>query len=212
MGESMRETGKYTKRIAAAVTTTACALVLAACGGESPPPLEQQQPAEERAATQPAAPAATGSSLRAIARMEPKSGSSVSGAVVFTAFEGPMVVGGVLDGGEPGTNAIHIHEVGDCSAPDGTSAGPHFNPAGAPHGSPDDPDGQHHAGDLGNITFDEHGQARFDRVLGTGLTFEGETGIVGRAVIVHAEPDDFETQPTGAAGARIACGVIELLQ
>ena len=210
MGESIGEYGKSAKAIAAALTTT-CALVLAACGGESPPPLEQQ-PAAEQTATQPAAPAAAGSSLRAIARMEPKSGSSVGGAVVFTAFEGPMVMGGVLDGGEPGTNAIHIHEVGDCSAPDGTSAGPHFNPAGAPHGSPDDPDGQHHAGDLGNITFDEHGQARFDRVLGTGLTFEGETGIVGRSVIVHAEPDDFETQPTGAAGARIACGVIELLQ
>lgn len=194
-----------------AVTATVCALVLAACGGEAPPPVEQQ-PAAEQAATQQAAPAATGSTLRAIARMEPKSGSSVSGAVVFTAFEGPMVMGGVLDGGEPGTNAIHIHEVGDCSAPDGTSAGPHFNPGGAPHGSPDDPDDQHHAGDLGNITFDEHGQARFDRVLGTGLTFEGDTGIVGRAVIVHAKADDFETQPTGAAGARIACGVIELLQ
>ncbi|WP_405227550.1 superoxide dismutase family protein [Lentisalinibacter sediminis] len=200
--------GDYRKSLAAAA---ACAILLAACGGESPPPMEQRSAAEP-AAEQPEARQATGSSLRAIARMEPKSGSSVSGAVVFTAFEGPMVMGGVLDGGEPGTNAIHIHEVGDCSAPDGTSAGPHFNPAGAPHGSPDEPDGQHHAGDLGNITFDEHGQARFDRVLGEGLTFEGGTGIIGRAVIVHAEPDDFETQPTGAAGARIACGVIELLQ
>ena len=200
--------GEYRKNLMAAA---ACAVLLAACGGESPPPMEQKSAAEP-AAQQPQARQSTGSTLRAIARMEPKSGSSVSGAVVFTAFEGPMVMGGVLDGGEPGTNAIHIHEVGDCSAPDGTSAGPHFNPAGAPHGAPDDPDGQHHAGDLGNITFDEHGQARFDRVLGEGLTFEGETGIVGRGVIVHAKPDDFETQPTGAAGARIACGVIELLQ
>jgi len=200
--------GEYRKGLAAAA---ACAVLLAACGGESPPPMEQKSAAEP-AAAQPQARQTAGSTLRAIARMEPKSGSSVSGAVVFTAFEGPMVMGGVLDGGEPGTNAIHIHEVGDCSAPDGTSAGPHFNPAGAPHGSPDDPDDQHHAGDLGNITFDEHGQARFDRLLGEELTFEGETGIVGRSVIVHAEPDDFETQPTGAAGARIACGVIELLQ
>ncbi len=200
--------GEYRKGLAAAA---ACAVLLAACGGESPPPMEQKSAAEP-AAAQPQARQTAGSTLRAIARMEPKSGSSVSGAVVFTAFEGPMVMGGVLDGGEPGTNAIHIHEVGDCSAADGTSAGPHFNPAGAPHGSPDDPDDQHHAGDLGNITFDEHGQARFDRLLGEELTFEGETGIVGRSVIVHAEPDDFETQPTGAAGARIACGVIELLQ
>ena len=202
--------GENRKGIAAAVTATAAAVVLVACGGEAPPPVEQQ-PAAEQAPAQEAAPAA-GSTLRAIARMESKSGSSVSGAVVFTAFEGPMVMGGVLDGGEPGTNAIHIHEVGDCSAADGTSAGPHFNPAGAPHGSPDDPADQHHAGDLGNITFNEQGQARFDRVLGTTLAFEGDTGIVGRAVIVHAEADDFETQPTGAAGARIACGVIELLQ
>ncbi|HZX22903.1 MAG TPA: superoxide dismutase family protein [Woeseiaceae bacterium] len=199
--------GEFRNLMAAA----ACAVLLAGCGGESPPPVEQKSAAEPAAEQSEARPAA-GSNLRAIARMEPKSGSSVSGAVVFTAFEGPMVMGGVLDGGDPGTNAIHIHEVGDCSAPDGTSAGPHFNPAGAPHGAPDDPAGQHHAGDLGNITFDENGQARFDRVLGDELTFEGETGIIGRSVIVHAEPDDFETQPTGAAGARIACGVIELLQ
>ncbi len=204
--------GEYRSGIARAVAAVACTVALAACGGESPPPLEQKS-AEEPAAAQPEARPAAGSALRAIARMEPKSGSSLDGAVVFTAFEGPMVMGGVLDGGEPAsTHAIHIHEVGDCSAPDGTSAGPHFNPAGAPHGSPDDPAGQQHAGDLGNITFDEHGQARFDRVLGDELTFKGETGIIGRSVIVHAEPDDFETQPTGAAGARIACGVIELLQ
>jgi Cu-Zn family superoxide dismutase len=204
--------GENRKRIVTVVTATACAVVLAACGGEAPPPVQQQQPAAAQPAAQPSAQPA-GSTMRAIARMEPRSGSSVSGAVVFTAFEGPMVMGGVLDGGDAGgTHAIHIHEIGDCSAPDGTSAGPHFNPGGTPHGSPDDPDGQHHAGDLGNISFDEHGQARFDRVLGTGLTFEGETGILGRSVIVHAEPDDFETQPTGAAGARIACGVIELLR
>ena len=204
--------GEIRKGIVKAVTMAACAVVLAACGGEAPPPVEQRQASEPAGTQQPAARTAAGSTLRAIARMEPKSGSSVSGAVVFTAFEGPMVMGGVLDGGEPGTNAIHIHEIGDCSAPDATSAGPHFNPGSAPHGSPDDPAGERHAGDLGNISFDEHGQARFDRVLGDELTFEGETGILGRAVIVHARPDDFETQPTGAAGPRIACGVIELLQ
>lgn len=197
----------YRKEI---LTTAFLGVLLASCGGEAPP-LVQQQAADTGTERQ-AAPTTSGSSLRAIARMEPRSGSSVNGAVVFTAFEGPMVMGGVLDGGEPGTNAIHIHEVGDCSAADGTSAGGHFNPGDAPHGAPDSPAGQHHAGDLGNISFDEHGQARFDRVLGTGLTFEGDTGILGRGVIVHAKPDDFETQPTGAAGARIACGVIELLE
>ena len=193
------------------LTTLLTGVLLASCGGESPPPVTEQ-PAADRAEPAAAPPPPAGSTLRAIARMEPRSGSSVSGAIVFTAFEGPMVMGGILTGGEAGTHAIHIHEVGDCSAADGTSAGPHFNPTGAPHGAPDSPPGQHHAGDLGNITFDENGRAGFDRVLGTGLTFRGDTGIVGRAVIVHAKPDDFETQPTGAAGARIACGVIELLE
>ncbi|MEJ2385471.1 MAG: superoxide dismutase family protein [Gammaproteobacteria bacterium] len=193
------------------LTTVLAGVLLSACGGDQPPPITEQPTASQEKPAATVAPPA-GSTLRAIARMEPKSGSSVSGAVVFTAFDGPMVMGGVLSGGEPGTHAIHIHEVGDCSAADGTSAGPHFNPTGAPHGRPDSPDGQHHAGDLGNITFDANGRAGFDRVLGTGLTFRGDTGIVGRAVIVHAKPDDFETQPTGAAGARIACGVIELLE
>lgn len=187
-------------------------LLVSACGGDAPPVSREPEAPAVPERTQMAPAAAARGSLRAIARMEPASGSSVRGAIVFTAFGGSMVMGGALDGGTTvGPRAIHIHEVGDCSAPDATSAGPHFNPDDAPHGSPDAAAGERHAGDLGNVTFAATGQALFSRILGPGLTFEGERGILGRSVIVHAGPDDFVTQPTGNAGSRIACGVIEKL-
>ena len=105
----------------------------------------------------------------------------------------------------------HIHQNGDCSAPDGSSAGDHFNPTGAPHGNPtgDDAGAQHHAGDMPNVTADDKGNARVDlRVQGVTLGDGGENDVLGKAVIVHADADDYSSQPSGNAGARIACGVI----
>jgi len=147
-------------------------------------------------------------SMSAVAAITPASGSDVRGIVTFTAEEG----GGVrivadLSGLPPGEHGFHVHENGDCSAPDGSSAGGHFNPMEMPHGGPDAM--ERHVGDLGNITAGEDGNAHYERV-DTHLSLEGDQSIVGRAVIVHEKVDDYATQPTGNAGARLGCGVIAM--
>jgi Cu-Zn family superoxide dismutase len=105
----------------------------------------------------------------------------------------------------PGAHGFHVHEFGDCSMADGTCAGAHFNPTGAPHGGPDD--ARRHAGDLGNVKADESGKAIYKRVDKM-LALNGPSSIIGRSIIVHAAPDDLKTQPSGNAGARVGCGVI----
>jgi Cu-Zn family superoxide dismutase len=142
---------------------------------------------------------------RAIAVLYPTEGSSARGAAVFLAVEEGIRVIVDMEGLTPGEHGFHVHEYGDCSAQDGTSAGGHFNPTGVSHGAPEDE--EHHVGDLGNITADGQGVAHLNRVFSY-LTFEGSESILGRGVIVHAGADDFISQPTGAAGARVACGVI----
>ena len=115
-----------------------------------------------------------------------------------------------LSGLEPGSvHGLHIHEKGDCSAPDATSAGPHFSLAGQQHGTPQGE--SHHAGDLGNVTANSSGKASASLVVpASKLTLvAGPLSVVGRAVVVHAGPDDLKSQPAGNSGARIACGVID---
>ena len=114
-----------------------------------------------------------------------------------------------ISGLAPGeTRGFHVHDVGDCSAPDASSAGGHFNPGGHEHGAMDHP--MSHAGDLGNITADASGRAQGLVTDLTKITLQpgAAIGILGRSVIVHAKVDDLTTQPTGNAGARVACGVI----
>jgi len=142
---------------------------------------------------------------KAIAVLHPTQGSQVSGTVTFTKAEGGVHVVAEIKGLTPGEHGFHIHEFGDCSAADGASAGGHFNPAGHPHAGPDAK--MRHAGDLGNITADAGGTAHYDQV-DTMLAFAGSDSIVGRGLIVHEKADDLTTQPTGAAGGRVACGVI----
>ncbi|PKN56271.1 MAG: superoxide dismutase [Deltaproteobacteria bacterium HGW-Deltaproteobacteria-14] len=143
--------------------------------------------------------------LSARSVMAATEGNSATGTVSFTEVDGGVRVIGVFAGLTPGEHGFHVHEVGDCSAPDGTSAGGHFNPEGHAHGLPDQP--VRHAGDLGNLVADETGAASLDRVF-EHLSLRGATGIIGRGLIVHAAMDD-GGQPTGNAGARVACGVIE---
>ncbi len=143
--------------------------------------------------------------LRAVAVLSPTEGQPVSGAVVFSPVDGAVRVEADLQGLTPGPHGIHVHEYGDCTAPDGTSAGGHFNPEGVDHAGPDSP--VRHVGDLGNLTADSTGVARFARA-DERISLLGPNSIVGRAVIIHAGADDLTSQPSGAAGPRVACGVI----
>lgn len=151
-------------------------------------------------------PQAGGAQSTANAELAPLADSGVSGELTFMPTEGGVRVQGTVSGLAPSsTHGFHIHEVGDCSAPDGSSAGGHFNPTKHEHGAPS---AASHVGDLGNITANADGVATVDAMAPRATLGEGETNILGRAVIVHADPDDLQTQPTGASGGRIACGVV----
>lgn len=141
---------------------------------------------------------------KAIAVLHSASGSQVTGTVTFTKMGDTVQVVADITGLTPGKHGFHIHEFGDCSAPDAASAGGHFNPMKKPHGAPDA--AEHHAGDLGNIEADANGKAHLE-LKDSMLKLSGENSILGRGVIVHEKIDDW-SQPTGNAGGRIACGVI----
>ncbi len=160
---------------------------------------QKQQPAPK--AETMAKPMAT----KAVAVLHPTEGNNVSGVVTFTQTENGIKVVADLSGLTPGKHGFHIHEFGDCSASNGKSAGGHFNPDGKPHAGPDS--AERHVGDLGNIVADKDGNAHYERV-DTFLSFSGPHNIIGRAVVVHGGEDDLTSQPSGAAGPRVACGVI----
>jgi Cu-Zn family superoxide dismutase len=142
---------------------------------------------------------------KALAVLSPTKGSSVSGMVTFeTTDKGTRVVA-KISGLSPGKHGFHIHEYGDCSSADGTSAGGHFNPAGMPHSGPMME--KRHVGDMGNIEADEDGNATLDYVDPV-ISLTGPHSVIGYGVIVHAKEDDLKSQPTGDAGGRMACGVI----
>lgn len=133
-------------------------------------------------------------------------GNRAEGAVTFRRTGGGIAVTAQIEGLEPnGRHGFHIHQYGDCTAPDATSAGGHFNPTGERHGGRHDD--ERHIGDLGNLEADSQGVATLE-YIDNRLSMDGGHSILGRGVIVHAQPDDYETQPTGDAGARIGCGVI----
>jgi Cu-Zn family superoxide dismutase len=113
-----------------------------------------------------------------------------------------------VDGLSPGKHGFHVHEFGDCSG-DGSATGSHFNPTNSKHGGPDSR--ERHVGDLGNLVADETGYAHYERVDKI-ISLEGENSILGRSIVIHADPDDYTTQPTGASGTKIACGVIEPIE
>lgn len=139
------------------------------------------------------------------ATLEPRSGSSVTGSVHFIASAQGIVVAATVRGLPPNSeHGFHVHENGDCSAPDAMSAGGHFHPHGAPHGLP----GSHaHAGDLPKLRADAYGTAIYRTTL-TGQPLTGAQGLVGRSVVVHRDPDNHLSQPAGTAGPRVACGLI----
>ena len=143
---------------------------------------------------------------KAIATLEPKSGSRVTGTVAFTKMGDQVRVVADIQNLAPGKHGFHIHEKGDCSSVDASSAGGHFNPTHQHHGGPDT--AERHAGDLGNIEADASGKAHLEWKGKLRLT--GTDSIVGKSVVVHEKEDDLKTDPAGNSGARIACGVIEV--
>lgn len=142
---------------------------------------------------------------QAICVLHPTENNSASGTVTFTKTDSGMHVSAEMTGLSEGKHGFHIHQYGNCSALDGGSAGGHFNPYDKPHGGPGD--AERHVGDLGNISASEDGTATLE-LIDTLLTFHGESSIIGRGMVVHAAEDDLISQPTGDAGARVACGVI----
>ena len=145
---------------------------------------------------------------RAVAQLKPTAGNNASGSVAFEQRGSKVLVSGEVRGLQPNAqHGFHVHDKGDCSAPDAMSAAGHFNPTGAPHGELGH--APHHAGDLAALRADANGVAKFsyetDAIsVGSGAAND----VIGRGLIVHRDADDFMTQPTGNSGARIACGVI----
>lgn len=142
---------------------------------------------------------------QAKAVLSPTKGNKVKGVVTLSEVEDGVKIVADFEGLTPGEHGFHVHEFGDCSAPDGSSAGAHYNPGNKRHGSPEDED--RHAGDLGNIVADAQGRAHYERVDEV-IKLNGKDTVVGRSLIVHEKIDDFKTQPTGNSGGRLACGVI----
>jgi Cu-Zn family superoxide dismutase len=143
----------------------------------------------------------------ATAVVAPTKGNQASGTVQLRQKGEVVVVEAKITGLKPnGTHGFHIHEKGNCSAADASSAGAHFNPGNAPHGGPSSE--KHHAGDLGNLQADANGYAQATMEV-SGITLGADANsVINRAVIIHAAADDLSSQPAGNAGARIACGLI----
>ena len=141
----------------------------------------------------------------AVADLAPTKGNTARGIVTFTAQGDRLHVVADVSGLTPGAHGFHVHEKGDCSADDAMSAGGHFNPTAKPHGDPSS--ANHHAGDMPMLVADASGRAHLDADIDS-ATIGGSNDIAGKGVIVHKDPDDFQTQPTGNSGARLACGVI----
>jgi Cu-Zn family superoxide dismutase len=155
--------------------------------------------------TEPSSSSTSSIRQQATAILSPTTGNKAAGSVNFSQQAKGILIKAQLTGLTPGSHGFHIHEKGDCSSGDGKSAGGHFNPDSVDHAGPDAP--IRHIGDLGNITADDNGNAVYER-LDTVVSFSGTNNIIGKGVIVHAGADDLTSQPTGAAGARVACGVI----
>lgn len=150
---------------------------------------------------------ATPTGPRAAAALAPTTGNTTAGTVQFAQAGGKVKVSGEVRGLKPNAeHGFHVHEKGDCSSGDGMSTGGHFNPDGKGHGQHGA--GVHHAGDLPSLRADASGVARFSFESSTITIGAGANDVVGKGLIVHRDPDDYRTQPTGNAGPRLACAVI----
>ncbi len=142
---------------------------------------------------------------KAVAVIHPTKGNVTSGVVTFAQQKDGVLITAHLTGLTPGKHGFHIHEFGDCACDDAVCAGSHYNPTHNKHGSPTAQD--RHVGDFGNVHADVDGKGTYEYIDKV-IRLNGPHSIIGRAVIIHAKEDDFTTQPTGNAGARLGCGVI----
>lgn len=138
-------------------------------------------------------------------RLQPLSGSGVSGTVMLEQKGNSVAVNGTFNGLSPGKHGFHIHEGRSC-----TSRGSHFSPSNTLHGAPDSGDDKHHLGDLGNIDAQGDGTASYSGAARK-VTLIGENSIDGRVLVVHRSADDLYTQPSGNSGEHLACGVIKVM-
>jgi superoxide dismutase, Cu-Zn family len=150
---------------------------------------------------------AAGGGATAFAEMKPTAGNAVAGTVRFEQSGSKVVVTAAITGLKPSSeHGFHVHEKGDCSAPDATSAGGHFNPAGRPHGHHGK--AERHAGDMPNLRADASGTARVTWETDLLSVGSGSADVIGRSVVIHRDPDDYASQPAGNSGPRLSCGVI----
>jgi Cu-Zn family superoxide dismutase len=197
--------------------------VAAACGGKKPQPKpvdkpvttdtkpDDTKPADTKPdakAEKPAPPPPPAPKHATATMVGTKKFKAVKGTVEFKETDDGVEVTANIEGLKKGDHGFHIHEKGDCSAPDAKSAGGHFNPSNHKHGAPDA--AEHHEGDLGNLTAGKDGKATKTFTM-KGITLkDGDNSVVGKGFIIHEKADDMKTQPTGNAGDRVACGVITL--
>jgi superoxide dismutase, Cu-Zn family len=186
------------------------AALLVGCGQrDEPVPTADLRTQPDNPMPEPAATAAPAELPQgAAAQLAPTQGNTVSGSLALTAVEGAVRISGAIQGLKPtGEYGFHIHEKGDCSAPDASSAGGHFNPTNAQHGNPAGE--THHTGDMLNARSDENGVAQVDsQAKGATLHSGQPTDVLGKAIVLHEKADDYTTQPSGNSRSRIACGVI----
>jgi Cu-Zn family superoxide dismutase len=187
--ESKEDNEMKARTLSALTFSAAAALALSGCASSATAPAPAEGP-------------------RASATIEARSDSTATGTATFT----ELSTGGVrahihIEKAPPGTHGLHIHEKGDCSDPKAASAGGHFNPGGMPHSGPMDM--KRHAGDLGNIEIKADGTGDLDITSDMLTVKPGPNSVVGRAVVFHEKADDLKTQPTGNAGGRFGCGVIQ---
>jgi Cu-Zn family superoxide dismutase len=196
------------------VFSVACLLTLIACG----PRVEKARTTDQASAPNDQAdqaPVKPETPMSAAAALQAAPGSNVSATVTFTPVAGGVRVVAHVEGVPAGKHGLHLHETGECAhATDAagkhfSSAGGHFNPTGAPHACP--PTDPRHAGDFGNIVVAANGTGHLE-LTSNGISLTGASSVVGKAVILHAGTDDCTTQPTGNAGDRLACGVVNLSQ
>lgn len=143
--------------------------------------------------------------VRASAVIHSTKGNTITGVVYFEQKSDGLHITADIEGLTPGLHGIHIHEYGDCACDDAICTGEHFNPTNQPHGGLSS--AQRHVGDFGNLEANSQGIAHL-AIVDKLTTLNGPHSILGRALIVHAQPDDLVSQPSGNSGARIGCGVV----